>query len=240
MNERKVIEFYDDFIEEQAKSGINDRIYSLYKRMLKLGMKPDSNVLELGSGIGTLTYLLAGYITRGNIEAVDISPASIQFSSKRIKKKNIRFVTGNIVNHISEIKNIDFVTLYDVIEHIPYEEHNELFKNLYTICNEKTRILINIPNPDYIEYDMKNNPGELQIIDQPISLKFILENVEKNGLHLDFFETYSIWVENDYQFLILSKKKTFEEVLLSTKRSFLQKVLKKLKRIYIKQRYNYR
>ena len=75
-----------------------------------------------------------------------------------------------------------------------------------SIANENTKILINIPNPEYIEYFRANNPGVLQIIDQPIPLNLILENAEKNGLQITYFETYNIWVENDYQFFIIEKK----------------------------------
>ena len=129
--------------------------------------------------------------------------------------------------------------MFDVIEHIPIDKHHDLFHNIAIISNEHTKVLINIPNPAYIEYDKENNPETLQIIDQPLPLNFILKNLEQNGLALTCFETHSVWVENDYQFFVIVKKKAFEEVQLNANRNLLQKALKKLERIYIKIWYNY-
>jgi SAM-dependent methyltransferase len=240
MNNEHIVEYYDDFIAEQVDSAINERIYHLYKLLLRFGLKPSSNVLELGSGIGAMTFLLSKYVKSGRIEAVDLSPKSIDFAKQRIKRTNISFECNDVVYYQPSIKDIDFITLFDIIEHIPIEKHGDLFNNLKQISCESTKILINIPNPAYIEFDRINNPQTLQIIDQPIPLITILENLEKNGLALTFFNTHSIWVENDYQFFVVEKKKEFKEVKLSSRRNIFQKAKKKLERTFIKLWYNYR
>ena len=155
MDNQKIVDYYDPLLATYLESGINDRIYHLYKRLLSLGLKPDSNVLELGSGIGTLTFLLFKYIKDGKIEAVDISPKSIEFSKQKIKSPNVFFFADDIVTFKTSLKNIDFITLFDVIEHIPLDKYSELFQNLSFLSNENTKICINIPNPAYIEYDIK-------------------------------------------------------------------------------------
>jgi trans-aconitate 2-methyltransferase len=240
MGIKNVSEYYDNYIDKQLESGINDRIYHLYQKLLRLGLKPTSNVLELGSGIGTMSFLLSKYIKKGKIVAVDLSPKSIEFAKQRIKTPNIIFVADDIVNYHPFIQNIDFITLFDIIEHVPIEKHDDLFRTIAVNCSDHTKVLINIPNPAYIEYDQVNNPEALQIIDQPIPLRSILENLEKNGLSLLCFETYSVWVENDYQFFLIEKKKAFKEITLSSKRNFFQKARKKLERTYIKLKHNYR
>lgn len=240
MDIKKIAEYYDDFVPIQVDSGVNDRIFRLYKMLLSWGLKSNSNVLELGSGIGTLTFLLSKYIKQGKIEAVDLSSKSIEFAKQKIKCPNITFIADDIVCYQPSIQNIDFITLFDIIEHIPMDKHNNLFHNLSIISNEKTKIIINIPNPKYIEYDRENNPDVLQIIDQPLPLSLILENLEKNDLVLTYFKTHSIWVENDYQFFVVEKKKKFKEINLSSKRNMFQKAKKKIERAYVKLRYNYR
>lgn len=240
MNNENVIGFYDKFVEEQRQRGINDRIYSLYKRLLKQGLRSNSTVLELGCGIGVLTFLLSKKIVSGRIEAVDISPDSINFAKQKLKQSNIQMVAGDIVQHQTSLKNIDFITLFDVLEHIPIERHSELFKNIAAVADEHTQILINIPNPDYIEYDMENQPELLQVIDQPLPLSVIFKNISQNDLVLVNLETYSIWVENDYQFFVIHKKKKFTEIKLSDKRGFIQKAIKKTQRTFVKVFYNYK
>ncbi|MFL5739916.1 MAG: class I SAM-dependent methyltransferase [Flavisolibacter sp.] len=235
----KVIEFYNQFITEQIKSGINDRIYHLFKRLLALGLNSHSNVLELGSGIGAMTVLLSKKLREGRVEAVDLSPQSIEFSRQRIKSPNVSFVVADVVNYKPSIQQIDFVTLFDILEHVPVDQHPDLFQNIASVANDQTRILINIPNPAYIEYDMINHPQSLQIIDQALLLSTLLKNLDKNGLTLSYFETYSIWVENDYQFMVIEKRKEFKEIDLNSKRNFFQKILKKLARTYVRLRHKY-
>ncbi len=239
MKGNKVIAFYDNFVNYQKESKVNDRIYSLYNRAKRHGLNNHSNVLELGSGIGVMTYLIAKSVKKGIIETVDISSKSVEFARKRISNKNIRFNVDDIVNYKPELKSIDFITLFDVIEHIPKEKHLELFKNISSYIGEDTLLLINIPNPEYIEYDQKYHPEVLQIIDQPVHLDFLVRNLENNDLTISYFQKYSIWVENDYVFYIIEKKKEFKEIRIHDKRNFAQKVLIKLFRLKLKLLYNF-
>ncbi len=229
--------FYDDYVETQRESGINDRVYGLYQRLIKRGLKADSQVLELGCGIGTLTYLLSKKITHGKIEAVDISPASVAVAQKKINNPDVQFFTHDIVDFHSTLPCINYITLFDIIEHIPLEQHPELFHHLRKNCMEHTRIFLNIPNPSYLQFEQEHEPESLQIIDQPIFLRTLLEQVENEGFELVYFETYSIWVEKDYQFFELVPKKNFELKKLSDQRTFLEKAGKKMWRSFLKWKY---
>src|SRR5450631_2039103 len=123
-------EFYDDFISYQINSGINDRIYQLYKRLCRLGISSDTNILEIGCGIGTLTYLLSCKIKRGRIEAVDISKKSIEFAQSNLNRPNILFFAADILEFKPGFSGFDFLLLFDVIEHIPEEDHITLFRKI--------------------------------------------------------------------------------------------------------------
>jgi len=228
MDQKKIEDFYDNFSAHQMKVGINERILSLFQRMKKYGLSPSSRILELGSGIGSMTFLLSKKIKSGIVESVDLSPKSIELLNSSIANPAIKGYAADVVNYKPQQSNFDFITLFDVIEHIPIERHAELFKNLAGIMTEKTTLLINIPNPKYIEYDRIHQPEVLQVIDQPIPLTAIAKNAEDNGLFIHHFETYSIWVENDYQFMMIRKDRDFEEVKLSDKRSFSGKVKHRL------------
>jgi 2-polyprenyl-3-methyl-5-hydroxy-6-metoxy-1,4-benzoquinol methylase len=239
MDNKDIGAFYDDMVPGYKNAGINERVYALYQRMLQHGLQRGSRVLELGCFTGSLTYLLSRSITSGQVEAVDLSEGLIRFCKEQIRNKKIKFFVADIVAHVPSLTQIDFITLFDVIEHIPMQRHDELFKNISNWCNDDTKVLINIPNPDYIQYAMEHNASSLQVIDQALPLQFILENLERNGLCIMKFETYSIWVENDYQFFVVSKKRTFMEKKLSDKRSIFQKAVKKLGRYWVSMRYRY-
>lgn len=240
MDNKKVIEFYNDYVDQQQDVGINERIYEMYSRLKKHGLNSNSTILELGCGIGTLTFLLSKTVTSGKIEAVDISTESIEFAKQRLTQSNIVLKAHDVVNYTPQLKHPDFITLFDVIEHIPMERHAELFNNLNKIAGENTTILINIPSPAAIQYDIDNNPGTLQIVDQPLPIDFIVNNIVKNGLDLVSFENHSIWAVHDYQFFVIAKAKKYKEVKLSTQRSFFEKIKNRIRRDLVKLKYKYK
>lgn len=231
--------FYDHFIKNQVESGINDRIYGLYRRLLKMGLHENSTVLEIGCGIGTLTYLLTRKVRTGRIEATDISPLSIAYLNKNLPRPNLFTFAGDILQLAPTAKSFDFILLFDVIEHIPLEDHAALFSRISQWMHYGSSLLINIPNPGYILYDQKNNPAALQEIDQPLYPEQLATVLNAAGLDIEQFETYSIWVKNDYQFMVVRKRKDFEERFLSKERNTFQKGIVCLGRKWRKIIYRY-
>lgn len=191
--------------------------------MCKMGLQNNSTVLEIGCGIGTLTYLLTQKVKTGRIEATDISPQSIEYVNKNLVRPNLFSFAGDILQLEPSVKSFDYILLFDVIEHIPLEDHATLFSKISRWMHEGSWLLINIPNPDYILFDQKNNPAALQEIDQPVFPDHLATVVAKAGLGIVQFETYSVWVEKDYQFIVVRKRKDFEEKFLSKQRNIFQK-----------------
>lgn len=229
MKKEDIAQFYDDFSAKQVKTGANERLISLFKRMLQLGLRKDSKVLELGCGVGIFTNLLGKKIKTGKIEAVDLSEKSIDCARKLLKnRKEVHFEVSDVVHYEPKFSDFDFITLLDVIEHIPINQHEELFGNLAKICSEKAQILINIPNPDYLNFTRENNPELLQVIDQEIPLLPLLTIFEKYSLELVHFEKYGIWEVEDYHFMIVRKKRKFNLTHLSDLRNISEKVAHKI------------
>jgi trans-aconitate 2-methyltransferase len=232
-------EYYDEFISYQIKSGINDRIFQLYKRLCKLGLNSSTNVLEIGCGIGSLTFLLSRKIKKGRIEAVDISKKSINYAKSNLNRSNLSFTAGDIFEFETDFSPFDFILLFDVIEHIPEQDHIGLFQKISKWMNDQTKLLINIPNPEYLLFDRKNNPNSLQEIDQPIFIDPLANAIGQADLHIEYFETYSVWVKNDYQFLVIKKKSPFVERFLHRERNGYQRLKNRLSRDFRRLIYAY-
>ena len=229
MKQNEISDFYDEYVQRQIKTGANERLISLYKRLLNGGLNADSRVLELGCGVGIFTKLLAKKVKNGIIEAVDLSEKSVAVAKNELKdRNNIHFDVADVVKYQPKNSDFDMITLMDVIEHIPLEHHAELFANLAKIATEKTNILINIPNPQYIAYVRINHPESLQVIDQEVELFTLMQHLEKNGLELIYFEKYGIWEQDDYHFMVIRKKRNFELKHLSDQRNFSEKIFHKL------------
>lgn len=229
----KVADFYDAFTNHQMKTDVmlNDRHFLLFKKLKSLGLNTNSHVLELGCGIGVITSLISTVVKKGKITAVDISPKSIEAAKKNIfNKTNIEFIVSDILNFSYRGGRLDFITLFDVIEHIPLKDHPAVFKLISSFMNEKTILLINIPHPHLIEYDRKYHPEDLQIIDEALQANFILENAYHAGMNLMFFVSYGIWHEDDYQMIAFNKQNTFTNIKIAEKRNLFKKITYRLKK----------
>jgi 2-polyprenyl-3-methyl-5-hydroxy-6-metoxy-1,4-benzoquinol methylase len=231
--------FYDNFNTESARSPINERIIYLYSRILKLGISSDSECLEIGCGPGKLTFLLSVKIKEGSIEAFDISPKSIELARKKVSHPKVNFSVSNILEYVPRSKTFDMIFLFDVLEHIPEENHPEIFTKIASWMKDQSLLLVNIPNPNYILFARKFRPESLQEIDQAITLDKLSNAVYAAGLEINSFETYSIWAENDYQFMQIKKRVPYMETLLSSQRTIFQKAMVRIKREWWKLRYPY-
>ncbi len=199
--------WYNEYVYLQKKVGVNARHRSIFKWLKKFGLKKNHNVLEIGCGIGTVTGLLAKYLLfPEQITATDISDESINAAKERLKKyEKINWVAGDFLS--TEIAGMfDVIILPDVLEHIPIEQHNSLFAKLNTLLKSDGFVFIHIPFPNYLEWCKIHVPETLQIIDQPMHLNLIAENIYKNKFYIKHLETYCIWMKPaDYQVIVLHK-----------------------------------
>ena len=234
MEETSVKKYYNKYVARQNHVGVNDRIYKLYKRLKHEGLKSDSNVLELGCGVGIVTTLICRVVKKGRIESVDISDESIKEARIRVKQKNVSFFTHSIVNYKPVSKKFDFIVLFDVLEHIPVESHQELFDSISGMISDETKLLINIPSPESIEYDRVHRPEVLQIIDEPMYPEYIIHSLANEDLRLRNFISDGIWLKNDYDFYCFEKKKDFDNLNLDKNRSFIKRLSKYIFRLYLR------
>ena len=231
----EVSEFYDEYVAEQANTGINDRIYGVYERLIGLGLNAHSSVLELGCGIGMMTSLLKRKINQGKIHAIDLSEASIAYGREHIATPNITFSTQDITAFETTLKSPDFITLIDVLEHIPLELHASLFKRISQVMGLNSQFVINLPNPDYIAHDIALEADTLQVIDQPVPFASLIQQLDDAGLELMTYEKYGLWHHDEYQWFVLRIKRPFNEVRIDDSLTVIEKIKRKIRRFRIKQ-----
>jgi ubiquinone/menaquinone biosynthesis C-methylase UbiE len=231
----EVTEFYDDYVVEQANTGINDRIYGVYERLIGLGLNAHSTVLELGCGIGMMTSLLKRTVNQGKIHAIDISAASIEYGKAKFGGANITFSTQDITTFETQLNTPDFITLIDVLEHIPLELHAALFKRISQVMGLNSHFVINLPNPDYIAHDIALEADSLQVIDQPVPFTSLIQQLDDAGLELMTYQKYGLWHHDEYQWFVLRIKRPFNEVRIDDSLTLMEKIKRKIKRFRIKQ-----
>jgi cyclopropane fatty-acyl-phospholipid synthase-like methyltransferase len=205
----KVVTFYDQFAEKQAKTGINSRHLSILDKVKQAGLQSDSRILEVGCGIGTVSHLLATQVTAGKVLAADISPESIEKAKTLWKtQKNLTFEVSDMSDFDKKGEKFDFFIFPDVLEHIPVEQHFRLFQNIQKHAHADSVIFIHIPAPRYLQWMIENEPEKLQVIDQPLDTGDLIKNLTANSFYLEKMETYGLFFEeNDYQYFVFRSAK---------------------------------
>jgi 2-polyprenyl-3-methyl-5-hydroxy-6-metoxy-1,4-benzoquinol methylase len=212
MSENKEIEhFYDGFSKQQDKVGINIRHYSIVNKLIGLGMKSSSNVLEAGCGVGTITQLLAAKIKSGKITAFDLSPEGVEITKSRVKnQKNIRVFKSDLLGFQSD-ELFDFIVFADVLEHIPSDELMHSVQHIMKFTKQEAKIVINIPDPAMNDYLRNNHPDKLQIIDNSVFAEDLMLAFANSGFRLVKFERYSLHhLEADYNFIVMQKRPAYK------------------------------
>lgn len=209
----QVKEYYDTFKEHQKKLGINIRHRTIFKNLKEAGLKHNSNVLEIGCGIGTVSNLILKYISEGIFVGLDISPESIKMAQKfNSFHKKAEFLVNDMSNFTHTTK-FDFVVFPDVLEHIPVEQHEHIFKTISALTTPDATVIINIPEPNYLDWVRKNEPHKLQIIDQSLSMQDLLNKSYPYGFKVYSIIPYSLHFNvNDYVAIVLKKNMELKDV----------------------------
>lgn len=217
-SKKQVEDFYNQFKDHQTKLGINIRHRTIFKNLKKLGLKSNSKVLEIGCGIGTVSHLILKYITNGKFIGVDISRESVEMAKKLNTGFNqAQFIVSDMSDFTSEL-SFDFVVLPDVLEHIPVDQHHRLFSVLKQVTHKNSIVLINIPEPNCLNWARKKHPEKLQIIDQSLSMQDLLNNTYPNDFELVSMSPYALqYTEPDYLSIVLKRKNEKHDYLVKSK-----------------------
>ncbi|MCB0402461.1 MAG: class I SAM-dependent methyltransferase [Flavobacteriales bacterium] len=231
MEKNEVSKFYDEYVAQQIAKGYNERHLLLNDLMLKMGLQDSSSILELGCGIGTITSLLSKVVTRGKFVSVDISKDSIEHARKVNRNTNIEFIVSELLGFDYPGTQFDYVVLFDVLEHVPVEQHAAIFKVISGLMHEHSKLVIHVPSREIIRYNEKNCPELMQIIDQPLSEIKMIQDATDAGLRLEEFRFTNIWELHDYELFIFVKQFEFDKSkkTVAAKKSLFGKLKNKLK-----------
>ena len=144
------------------------------------------SVLDVGCGTGITTEFMRKM--GADVVGLDISDQLLK------KGKELYPYTKFLCADFCEIdlkEKFDLVCLVDVLEHVPWEKRIKFMDN---VCSHARKIYLNIPDGRYLSYLRENKPSVLQIIDEPYSIREIIELVSRFG-----FEAISVNYY-DYQY----------------------------------------
>ncbi len=123
------------------------------------------------------------------VTGIDISEENIKFAKATVK--NVDFHCSDFFEFSTDDK-FDFITLFDVLEHIPKKNHGGVFEKINKLSNSDTVIAITVPDPYFISYIRKNNPEKLQVVDESIYLNEMISVFNENNLEILKYEKYGV------------------------------------------------
>ena len=172
MASQEQIDFYNNFVDHFDQQKDNGRNKSFRDWSLKW-IRPGCKVLDFGCALG----YNSGYLTEQNIDVVgiDISPKCIEIAKERYPKG--KWICADVTdkdNLEPHIEEVDFILMSDVIEHVPVDRHQKLFRYLGFRSTQNAAIIASIPNPEVHEESLKNTP---QPVEEKLSIPQLLSDM---------------------------------------------------------------
>jgi ubiquinone/menaquinone biosynthesis C-methylase UbiE len=205
-----VAAYYDDTAPAHLQRAFNERHRHLVRLLLRLGLRPDSTLLEIGCGVGAITALLARRMRRGRIVGVDLSPRSIEIARTLIgSAQNVCLRVDDVRSMSLRSDRFDFVTLFDVLEHIPLEDHASVLERLAGALAPSGLMVVNVPSPEYQAFLETHDPGRLQPIDLKVPLAQLLASAMPARLRLLQYARSALWGRYDYEHAVFTRAMAF-------------------------------
>ncbi len=198
--------YYDNFLHYLKKDRETENPRHRYlKNRLKNIIQPGATVLDLGCGIGITTEYIKSLGVK-EVTGVDLSPELINYARSTVK--DIEFIAQDITT-LELNRKYDLITLCDVMEHVPRERYEELFRVIKNHLGENGVVYIAVPDPDYLDLIREHMPEKLQIIDNSISFREIVTLCDHNELYIKFYNTYSVFIDKEYNEYLLCHKSAY-------------------------------
>lgn len=123
---------------KKIKNSLKLRFKSLKFPLKKIkGLK----ILDAGCGPGRFTYVLSSFFPK-KIYGVDLSYQNITIAKKKFKRKNIKYLQGNVLNLPFKNENFDFVYSSGVIHHT--NNFKKGLRELIRVCKKDGHIYLYI------------------------------------------------------------------------------------------------
>ncbi|NUM47373.1 MAG: class I SAM-dependent methyltransferase [Anaerolineales bacterium] len=245
----KVENFYSEQVPRRIKMFINgdkrvERAWDTVERYAPLNPQ---NILEVGCGIGYISYRMSCTWPQAHVTGLDITPVYIETANKLFGSPKLDFVTGLLQNKSFELK-FDLIVFMDVYEHIEAVQRLDVNRKLAELLEDGGKIILTVPTPRHLDWLKENMPHIIQPVDENISLSVVEKLVEDTKTQLELYKEVDVWRIGDYAHIVLKKSKTMIDVEKVPKESsdlflgiknLLERRKRDQKRKYVRDRLGY-
>lgn len=215
-SQKEIKQFYDDATIRKLHGFVhsNKRVEYAWQSLLGIfSFEVPKRILEIGSGIGEISYRMACDNPESEIVGFDISEQSIKIASDLFVASNLSYIRADTITEakFTKGKKFDLVLLMDVYEHIPMEERANLHQFITENISENGFVFFSCPTPQHLE-DLKiNNPSEIQPVDENITLEVLMNFSKQTNLRITSYKEVGVWRAADYFHVIFSNYPALQE-----------------------------
>jgi SAM-dependent methyltransferase len=205
--EPEVIEgFYGEF---SLRVGLQDwRVANARHEQLKLLVtdalgrrRRDARILDVGCGTGVMTSFMTRF---GTATGIDYSESALRLAAAMVPHASFR--AGSVTDAGLPPGGFDVITLFDVLEHVPRLERRRFAVELGRLLARGGTLIASTPHPRLTEWMHAERPELLQVVDETVELRDLIELFGPLDLTLTHYETYDIERTGpQYQFVVFEQ-----------------------------------
>lgn len=201
---RAVRSYYDINVKGKLNGFLlgNPRVEMAWKTIRTHTLHSPDNVLELGCGIGDVSWRMSTIWPSASITGVDISPVSIAFANTLFGSPQLKFLEGTLET-VNILCSFDLIVMVDVYEHIAIEDRPLLHTAIKNMLARNGRLILTFPTIGHQSWLRKHASDLIQPIDEDISHETILTLARETGTRIVLYQEVGIWHQGDYAHVIL-------------------------------------
>ncbi len=223
-----VISYYNEHVKNKLNDYIrvNPRIEEAWATIVNYAPVKPLRILEVGCGIGSISFRMSKHWPEARITGLDISTHSIQIAKKLFAGSNLNFQSG-ILTEDSFDEKFDLIIFMDVYEHIAIADRPVVHAALAKLLNNKGRLFLSVPTPHNLKWCLKHRPETMQPVDEYISFEVIGKLAADTGTEVLLYQIRDIWNQGDYTHIVAEKNNDFEAAFFQPKPvNFQQKLMR--------------
>jgi|LakMenEpi03Aug12_release.lakeMendotaPanAssembly.Ray.scaffolds.fasta_scaffold17164_11 2-polyprenyl-3-methyl-5-hydroxy-6-metoxy-1,4-benzoquinol methylase len=155
--------------------------WGLYRAFLN-EVKDNSEILDLGCGVGFCTINLSDRFKKSRIYGYDIDEKSVDFAVEYNINDNVKYICGDIL--VNKLLPSDYIFLVETLEHIKHEYHYRLIDNCLDSLNENGLLFISTPNEQAFS---DADRGHVGILTNKFFEEFKVK-YEKNIISIEYYD----------------------------------------------------
>lgn len=198
--------FYDEHVTDKLAGFVdgNRRIEQAWATLEKWAPLKPERILEIGCGIGDISWRMSRLWPTSEVIGLDVSPRSLEIATKLFSSDRVSFLEGPLeMNTLTGM--FDLIVMMDVYEHVSVAERQSLHAILQTLLTERGRIFLSFPTPRHLAWLRQYQPEHIQPIDENIDLATISTLATNTQTHVLLYQEVGVWHEGDYAHVVLQR-----------------------------------